>query len=78
MEKLKIKCKEHDIELVIRPEYYTSKTCSRCGWLNNNLKLTDRIYKCLECDLCIDRDINASRNIMLRNNEWELPPLHHS
>jgi len=78
MEKLKIKSKEHDIELVIRPEYYTSKTCSRCGWLNNNLKLTDRIYKCLECELCIDRDINASRNIMLRNNEWELPPLHHS
>ena len=78
MEKIKKKCKEHDIELVIRPEYYTSKTCSLCGWLNNNLKLTDRTYECLECDLCIDRDINASRNIMLRNNEWELPPLHHS
>jgi putative transposase len=74
MSKLEKKCKENDIDLVIRPEYYTSKTCSRCGWLNHNLKLSDREYKCKECNLKIDRDMNASRNIMLRNNEWELPP----
>ena len=72
--KLEKKCKENDIDLVMRPEYYTSKTCSHCGWLNHNLKLSDREYKCKECKLKIDRDMNASRNIMLRNNEWELPP----
>ena len=74
LSKLEIKCKENDIELVIRPEYYTSKTCSRCGNLNYDLKISDRIYNCIKCKLCIDRDINASRNIMLRNNDWELPP----
>jgi IS605 OrfB family transposase len=76
LSKLEKKCKENDIILIKRPEYYTSKTCSRCGWLNNELKISDREYKCKKCELCIDRDINASRNIMLRNNEWELPPCH--
>ena len=78
MEKLKHKCKEYDIELIMRPEYYTSKTCSRCGCINHGLKLSDRIYKCIKCNLSINRDLNASRNIMLRNNimvsKCELPP----
>ncbi len=73
--KLKNRCNEYDIDLVIRPEYYTSKTCTKCGCIKHDLKLTDRIYKCTSCGIKIDRDINAARNILLRNNfEWELPP----
>ena len=79
MKKLKLKCEEYDIELITRPEYYTSKTCTRCGCIKNGLKLKDRTYKCEKCDLKINRDLNASRNIMLRNNivlgKCELPPL---
>ena len=78
MKKLELKCQENDIELIKRPEYYTSKTCTRCGCLNNGLKLSDRTYKCTSCNLSINRDLNASRNIMLRNNimlsKCELPP----
>lgn len=66
--KLKNKCKEYDIDLVIRPEYYTSKTCTKCGNIKHDLKLSDRIYECRLCGLKIDRDMNASRNILLRNN----------
>ena len=65
--KLKNKCKEYDIDLIIRPKYYTSKTCTKCGNLHNNLKNND-IYNCIKCKLIIDRDINGARNIMLRNN----------
>ena len=70
MNKLKTKCEEYDIELVTKPEYYTSKTCTKCGCINKGLRLKDRTYKCKnnKCLLEIDRDINASRNIMLRNN----------
>jgi IS605 OrfB family transposase len=68
IKKLENRCKEYDIELVIRPEYYTSKTCTRCGCIKHDLKLADRTYKCTKCHLEIDRDINAARNIMLRNN----------
>ena len=64
--KLKNKCKENDIELVIRPEYYTSKTCGNCGNIKHDLK-NENTYKCLNCNIVIDRDMNGARNIMLRN-----------
>ena len=42
--------------------YPSSKTCSHCGETNQNLKLSDRIFKC-DCGLKIDRDLNAAINI---------------
>ena len=41
----------------------TSKTCSNCGHINNNLKLSDRTYNCSKCGMELDRDINAAINI---------------
>lgn len=66
LSKLKSRCIEYDIELIIRPEYYTSKTCTRCGNIKHDLKNSD-IYICKNCDLKIDRDTNGARNILLRN-----------
>lgn len=43
--------------------YPSSKKCSRCGYINKHLKLSDRIFVCPSCDLIIDRDYNASLNI---------------
>lgn len=43
--------------------YPSSKTCSQCGCVNENLKLSDRTYGCKDCGLVIDRDYNASLNI---------------
>jgi putative transposase len=40
----------------------SSKLCSKCGQLKEDLKLSDRQYIC-ECGLNIDRDVNASINI---------------
>ena len=42
----------------------SSKTCSNCGNIKNDLTLKDRIYKCQKCGLEIDRDFNASLNIL--------------
>ena len=42
----------------------TSKTCSNCGYVNHELKLSDRVFKCPVCGLKIDRDLNASINIL--------------
>ena len=44
-------------------EAYTSKTCSNCGNYNNKLK-EEIIY---ECKLIIHRDMNGSRNIMIKS-----------
>lgn len=46
-------------------EAYTSKTCSRCGNQHSNLSNKD-IYNCSNCKLSIGRDINASKNVLLR------------
>lgn len=40
----------------------SSKLCSQCGQIKENLKLSNRTYKC-DCGLNIDRDYNASINI---------------
>ncbi len=49
----------------VNPEY-TSKSCSRCGYVNHYLKLSDRVFNCPSCGLRIDRDLNASINILNR------------
>ncbi|WP_409193522.1 RNA-guided endonuclease InsQ/TnpB family protein [Clostridium perfringens] len=61
--KLMSKCKENNIELRIVDRFYpSSKTCSQCGKVKKDLKLSDRIYRC-DCGLIIDRDLNASINL---------------
>ncbi|NYZ76484.1 IS200/IS605 family element transposase accessory protein TnpB [Candidatus Micrarchaeota archaeon] len=44
----------------------TSKMCSRCGNIRDDLTLGDRIYTCPECGLSIDRDMNAACVILIR------------
>ena len=61
--KLMSKCKQNDVELRIVDRFYpSSKTCSNCGRIKKDLKLSDRVYKC-SCGLVIDRDLNASINL---------------
>lgn len=58
------KCHEFVTELRIVLRYFaSSKTCSRCGHKLKSLTLNDRIYRCPECGLVIDRDLNASINL---------------
>ena len=60
---LEYKCKFRGIELVVADRFYpSSKTCSQCGKIKNDLKLKDRIYRC-DCGLEIDRDLNAAINL---------------
>lgn len=63
-QKLYDKCKVSGIELRIADRFYpSSKTCCKCGLINKNLKLKDRLFSCV-CGLRIDRDLNASVNLM--------------
>jgi len=47
---------------VIDRFFPSSKTCSKCGQIKSDLKLSDREYVC-DCGLTIDRDLNAAINI---------------
>lgn len=61
---LEYKSKFRGCNLVIADRWFpSSKMCSQCGVIKKNLTLADRIYKC-ECGLEIDRDKNASINLM--------------
>lgn len=61
--KLINKCNLNNIELRIVNRFYpSSKTCSCCGNIKKDLKLSDRIYKC-ECGFELDRDLNAAINL---------------
>lgn len=42
---------------------YTTQTCSKCKH-RHKLELKDRMFECLCCGLSIDRDYNASLNIL--------------
>ena len=52
------------INIVKAPMFYaSSKFCSVCGKKHNELKLSDRTWKCLCCDTEHDRDLNAAMNL---------------
>ncbi|OON98373.1 MAG: transposase [Epulopiscium sp. Nele67-Bin004] len=58
------KCKRHNIELRIIDRWHpSSKLCSCCGNKKIDLKLSDRTYKCDNCNTILDRDLNASYNL---------------
>lgn len=60
---LEYKCKRKGIEVIIADRFYpSSKTCSSCGTINKDLKLSDRVFNC-NCGFSIDRDLNASINL---------------
>ena len=43
--------------------YPSSKTCSNCNSYKKDLKLSQRVYRCDNCQEKIDRDLNAALNI---------------
>ncbi len=41
----------------------SSKTCSGCGWVDEDLTLADRTFRCQACGQVLDRDLNAALNL---------------
>ena len=46
-------------------EEYTSKTCTCCGKIKNDLGF-QRTFQCTYCNMVLDRDLNGARNIGLK------------
>lgn len=61
---LTYKCNWYGIELrQVNRFYPSSKLCHECGYINKDLKLSDRTYICPSCGSVIDRDFQASLNL---------------
>ena len=60
---LEYKCNWYGRNLIVIGRFEaSSKTCS-CGYVNQELKLSDREWTCPECKIRHDRDLLASQNI---------------
>jgi IS605 OrfB family transposase len=58
---LEYKCLELGINVVYIDSAYTSTICSSCGSINTKRHKTS--FRCLDCGLNLDADLNGSRNI---------------
>lgn len=58
-------CRRQGVTFVTVNPRNTSKTCNNCGYINENLKISDRSWNCPECNSSLDRDLNAAKNILL-------------
>ena len=64
---LKSKAEQHNRECIIVDRYFpSSKMCNNCYSINHDLKLSDRNWTCSNCNTRLDRDLNASLNILAR------------
>lgn len=58
------KARWHGVEVRVADRFFpSSKTCSGCGEVRNDLDLSTRTYSCGACGLVIDRDLNAAINL---------------
>ena len=54
------------VPLVLADRWFpSSKKCSSCGNVKKDLVLSDREYKCVECGVVVDRDLNAALNLAI-------------
>ena len=64
---LDYKAKETGSKIIVADRFFpSSKTCSSCGGINKELRLSDRRWVCSDCGTEHDRDVNAAIN--LKNN----------
>ena len=62
---LEYKAQWYNRKIVFVNRFYpSSKTCHNCGYVNKDLKLSDRQWICPNCGEIIERDYNAALNIL--------------
>ena len=64
-QRLEHKCKMNGNKYRCMDERFTSKICSKCGYLDEKLG-GKKTFKCPKCKVMLDRDLNGCRNIYLK------------
>jgi putative transposase len=61
---LTYKCEWYGSKVTVVNRFYpSSKTCSQCGTIKQDLTLKDRMFQCAVCDFHTGRDLNAAINL---------------
>lgn len=62
---LEYKCRWYGSRLSVTPKFYPStRRCSSCGHVTDEMPLSKRTYACESCGLVLDRDLNAALNLV--------------
>lgn len=62
---LEYKANWYNRKIVFVDRFYpSSKTCHNCGYVNKELRLSDRQWICPQCGNMVERDYNAALNIL--------------
>jgi putative transposase len=73
---LEYKCQLYGSQLLFVDRFYpSSKTCSNCGHIKQFLSLSERVFKCQQCQFECDRDLNAAINLQKAVRGLSKPPL---
>lgn len=65
LQRLKYAAMKYGSSVIVVSEAYTSKTCTVCGHVHENLGGA-KVFRCPSCGSKVSRDINGARNILLR------------
>jgi IS605 OrfB family transposase len=67
-QRLQAKCEEFNVNFEVVDESYTSKTCGKCGELNEKLG-SNELFICAHvgCKYSMPRDIHGARNILIKH-----------
>jgi putative transposase len=63
-QQLEYKARQAGVSIKVADRWYpSSKTCSACGYVKDELPLDERVFVCEVCGNIADRDYNAARNL---------------
>lgn len=68
-QKIEYKAKELGLNVRYIKPNYTSQRCNRCGVINKENRTTQDQFKCTSCGHKTHADLNAARNIAMKNIE---------
>ena len=71
-EMVKYQMEKYGKKVVLVDPRDSSKTCARCGYVKDDLTLSDRVFSCSKCGWTVDRDYNSALN-HLKHAGWESP-----
>lgn len=68
-EKIKYKAQEYGIDVIMINPKHTSQRCHHCGYISKDNRKTQEQFKCVNCGHTTNADLNASRNIAMKDIE---------
>lgn len=66
-QKIEYKAKEKGINVIYIKPRYTSKRCSKCGYIHSDNRMEQAHFVCKKCGFKENADYNASQNIGIRD-----------